>query len=131
VNIEEFVKWKDVGVDKLIISLVRLRKHNKTLAQFLFLKLLLFIPAFQESFGVPDMPIYPKRGKNKETLSTKLVKAILKCSERKAWDYARAFNLECEIEKFSNEYHKRLILAINSDVTRQNNEKVEDSHGGD
>jgi len=84
---EEFIEWKDGEADRLITSLIRLRKHNK----------------------------------HKEVLSTKLVQSILKCSERKGWDYARTFNLGVEIEKFSREYQMNL-LSVKSDVIRQNND---------
>jgi len=120
---EDFVKWKDMEANRLVTSLVRLRKHNKTLAQYLFLRLTLFVPAFQETLGVAELPLYPKRGKHKQVLSTKLVQSILKCSERKGWDYARAFNLSNEIDKFSHEYQRNLLSAhYKSDVMRQNND---------
>ena len=68
---EDFIKWKNEEVDRLILSLVRLRKHNKTLAQYLFMNLLVAVPTFRKPFGVDtNLPECPKRGKNKEVLST-------------------------------------------------------------
>lgn len=109
--------------EKFVKEILKLRRHNKTLAKFAVVYFYFMVPHAQEQFGSH----YPQRGRR--VLTTAFVPKISGCSTRAANDYSKALMLMNTVDGILAGWKDRVLKAINRsmierktyDVIRQNN----------